>query len=111
MSNLNNEKYKPSPGQLCRTFKGKDSVYSCTSSTESLISNPLVADEIILITKVLYHEELSSYYVEFMRDNSLFYTYFYEQVLCFADDIIYDEIARLEEPEITFDYPWALCEQ
>jgi len=110
MLSLNIPKYKPLPGQLCRTFKGKDNVYSLASTPESLISDPLVPDEIVLITKVVYHEELSSYYVEFMRDNSLFYTYFYEQVLCFTDDIIYDEIVKLEKPEVTFDYPWVLCE-
>jgi len=80
--------YIPSPGQLCQTFKGKDSVYPLLECSKALIADPLVADELILITKTVHHEELSSYYVEFMKDNRLFYTYFYEQVFCFITDEI-----------------------
>jgi len=104
-------RYTPSPGQLCLTFKGRDNVFPVTNSESTLNSDPLYADEIVLITKVKYYEEVSSYYVEFMRGNSLFYTYFYEQVLCFDDGSNYGEVVKLEEPKVTFDYPWALCEQ
>ena len=104
------DKYKPRPGQLCITFKGKDNIYPVTNSKNSLNSYPLFSNEIVLITKVIYHEDISSYYVEFMRDNRLFYTYFYEQVLCFTNDEAYDSIVKLEEPEVTFDYPWVICE-
>tara|TARA_Y100000385_G_scaffold37663_1_gene35086 strand:- start:128 stop:469 length:342 start_codon:yes stop_codon:yes gene_type:complete len=103
-------KYKPTPGQLCHTFKGKDNVYFLNQSPESLISYPLIANEIVLITKVEYYKELSSYYVEFMRDKQLFYTYFYEQVFCFDQDQEDNELIKLEEPNVTFDFPWVLCE-
>jgi hypothetical protein len=102
--------YKPEPGQLCKTFKGKDAVYPVTSSLDTLEADPLVSDEIVLITKSEYHKEFSSYYVEFMRDNRLFYTYFYEQVFHFTQDETGDEVLRLEEPHLTFDYPWVLCD-
>ncbi len=101
--------YKPSPGQLCTTFKGKDSVYPVVQGQQTLISDPLVAGELLIITKSVFHEEISSYYVEFLRDNRLFYTYFYEQVFCFDEED--DRILRLEEPKVTFDYPWVLCEE
>ena len=101
--------YAPKPGQLCRTFKGKDSVYPVAQEVNCLVSEPLTPNEIILITKAVYHEELSSYYIEFMRGSKLFYTYFYEQILCFEDRG--DEIIRFEDPETTFDYPWVLCEE
>ena len=102
-------KYKPEPGQLCTTFKGKDSVYPVVQGQQTLISDPLVAGELLIITKSVYYEEFSSYYVEFFRDNRLFYTYFYEQVFCFGE--AEDELLRLEEPKVTFDYPWVLCEE
>ncbi len=100
--------YKPSPGQFCTTFKGKDSVYPVVQGQQTLISDPLVAGELLIITKSVYHKDLSSYYVEFLRDSRLFYTYFYEQVFHFDQEG--DEILRLEEPKSTFDYPWVLCE-
>ena len=101
--------YKPIPGQLCTTFKGKDSVYPVVQGQQTLMSDPLVAGELLIITKSVFHEDLSSYYVEFLRDSRLFYTYFYEQVFCFDEED--DEILRLEEPKVTFDYPWVLCEE
>ena len=102
-------KYKPAPGQLCSTFKGKDSVYRVVQGQQTLMADPLIAGELLIITKAVYHEDLASYYVEFLRDNRLFYTYFYEQVFCFEEQN--DEILRLEEPSRTFDYPWVLCEE
>ena len=102
-------KYKPEPGQLCTTFKGKDSVYPVVQGQQTLIADPLIAGDLLIITKTVYHEELSSYYVEFLRDNRLFYTYFYEQILCFEDRD--DELLRLEDPKVTFDFPWVLCEE
>ena len=110
LSSNTTDRYIPIPGQLCLTFKGKDSVYPVTNSKNSLNSYPLFSNELVLITKVIYHEDVSSYYVEFMRDNRLFYTYFYEQVLCFTNDEAYDSIVKLEEDEVTFDYPWVICE-
>ena len=101
--------YKPSPGQFCTTFKGKDSVYPVVQGQQTLISDPLVAGELLIITKSVYHKDLSSYYVEFLRDSRLFYTYFYEQVFHFDQEG--DEILRLEEPKSTFDYPWVICEE
>ena len=101
--------YRPVPGQLCTTFKGKDSVYPVIQGQQTLMSDPLVAGELLIITKVVYHEELSSYYVEFLRDNRLFYTYFYEQVFHF--DQSGDKVVKLEEPNVTFNYPWVLCEE
>ena len=100
--------YKPTPGQLCTTFKGKDNVYPVVEGQQTLISDPLIPGDLLIITKSVYHEDLSSYYVEFLRDNRLFYTYFYEQILYF--DQRDDEILKLEDPEVTFDYPWVLCE-
>jgi len=108
--NTTNNRYIPSPGQLCLTFKGKDNVFPVTNSKNSLESYPLFSNELVLITKAVYHEDVSSYYVEFIRDSRLFYTYFYEQVLCFTDDVAYESIIKLEEDEVTFDYPWELCE-
>ena len=102
-------KYKPKPGQLCTTFKGKDSVYPVVQGQQTLICDPIVPGELLIITKSVYHEELSSYYVEFLRDGRLFYTYFYEQVFHFDQEG--DEILRLEEPKVIFDYPWVLCEE
>ena len=104
--------YTPQPGQLCRTFKGKDSVYPVSKDLNCLISQPLEPGEIILITKAVYQEELSSFYVEFMRDNRLFYSYFYEQVVCFIENGDGEEIIKLEAEDrpVTFDYPWVLCE-
>ena len=112
MISFYSKEYKPEPGQLCRTFKGKNSVYSLSSDINCLISVPLEPDEIIMITKVVYHEELSSYYVEFMRDGGMYYAYFYEQVMCFMEDVTVDRLAMLEEEErrSTFDYPWVICE-
>ena len=101
--------YKPAPGQLCTTFKGKDSVYPVVQGQQTLISDPLTAGEVLIITKSVYHEELSSYYIEFLRGSRLFYTYFYEQVFHFDQEG--DEILRLEEPKVTFDYPWVICEE
>jgi len=103
------DEYFPKPGQLCRTFKGKDNVFPLISTSSSLNADPLFSNEFVLITKTIYHEELSSYYVEFLRDNRLFYTYFYEQVFHFDQEG--DEILRLEEPKSTFDYPWVICEE
>ena len=113
MLSFYSKEYKPKPGQLCRTFKGKNSVYSLSSDINCLISVPLEPDEIIMITKVVYHEQLSSYYVEFMRDGGMQYAYFYEQVMCFMEDVVEDRMAMLEEEEryLTFDYPWVICEQ
>ena len=108
MINLYAADYKPSSGQLCTTFKGKDSVYPVVQGQQTLMSDPLVAGELLIITKSVYHEDLSSYYVEFLRDSRLFYTYFYEQVFYFDQEG--DEILRLEDPKTTFDYPWMLCE-
>lgn len=104
--------YKPEPGQLCRTFKGKDNVYRLSNDINCLISDSLMPDELVMITKVNYFEELSSYYVEFMRDGVLYYTYFYEQVFHFMHDIDarVSEVIKLEEPCTTFDYPWVICE-
>ena len=112
MLSLHTDEYKPTPGQLCRTFKGKDNVYPVSENINCLISQPLVPGEIILITKAVYQEELSTFYVEFMRDNSLFYSYFYEQVVCFIEDRNGEEIIKLDEKDrpTTFDYPWVLCE-
>ena len=110
----NSIKYKPEPGQLCTTFKGKDSVYPVVQGQQTLIADPLIAGDLLIITKAVYHEELSSYYVEFLRDSQLFYTYFYEQIMCYsyADDVIYDELLSIEEENrfSTFDYPWVICE-
>ncbi len=105
--------YKPEPGQLCRTFKGKDSVYPVSNNESSLISDPLEPGELILITKCTYHEELSTYYVEFLRNNKLFYSYFYEQVVCYIHNESDDEIINIEEENrpTTFDYPWVLCDE
>ncbi len=108
MTPIDNIRYKPAPGQLCHTFKGKDGVYPVVQDQQTLISDPLVAGELLIITRSVYYEETSSYYVEFLRDNRLFYTYFYEQVFCFDQED--DKLLRLEEPNITFNYPWALCE-
>jgi len=108
MTPIDNIRYKPTPGQLCHTFKGKDAVYPVVQDQQTLISDPLVAGELLIITRSVYYEETSSYYVEFLRDNRLFYTYFYEQVFCFDQED--DKLLRLEEPNITFNYPWALCE-
>jgi len=108
MTPIDNIRYKPTPGQLCHTFKGKDGVYPVVQDQQTLISDPLVAGELLIITRSVYYEETSSYYVEFLRDNRLFYTYFYEQVFCFDQED--DKLLRLEEPNITFNYPWALCE-
>ncbi len=104
--------YTPQPGQLCRTFKGKDSVYPLSQDVNTLISDPLSPGELILITKVEHRKEFSSFYVEFMRDNRLFYTYFYEQVVCFIQDNDSEEIIKIDEKErtSTFDYPWVICE-
>ena len=107
--NSYSHKYKPEPGQLCTAFKGKDSVYPVVQGQQTLISDPLTEGELLIITKAVYHEELSSYYVEFLRDNRLFYTYFYEQVFYFDQEG--DELLRLEDPKATFDYPWVLCEE
>ena len=101
--------YKPKPGQLCTTFKGKDSVYPVVQGQQTLIADPLVPGEVLIITKSVYHEELSSYYIEFLRGSRLSYTYFYEQVFYF--DQSGDEVVKLEEPNVTFDYPWVLCEE
>jgi len=108
MTNLYAVDYKPIPGQLCTTFKGKDSVYPVVQGQQTLMSDPLVPGELLIITKSVYHKDLSSYYVEFLRDSRLFYTYFYEQVFHFDQEE--DEILRLEDPKTTFDYPWLLCE-
>ena len=102
--------YKPEPGQLCQVFKGKDSVYLLEKSIDSLISVPLESGDFIIIMKVIYHEKLSSYYVEFMRDGRLFYTYFYEQVFHFTQDELECEVTRLAEPHTTFNCPWVICE-
>jgi Tfp pilus assembly protein PilZ len=112
MYSFYSKEYKPEPGQLCRTFKGKNSVYSLCKDINCLISVPLEPDEIIMITKVVYHEELASYYVEFMRDGGMYYAYFYEQVMCFMEDSSYDKLVMLEEEErhTIFDYPWVICE-
>lgn len=109
MLSFDNHKYKPEPGQLCHVFKGKDNVYSIADSIGCLVSVPLEKGDIIMITKAEYHEELSSYYVEFMRSNRLFYTYFYEQIFCFEEQE--DEILRCEEPRATFNYPWVICDE
>lgn len=104
--------YEPKSGQLCQTFKGKDNVYPVAQDVNCLISEPLIPDEIILITKSVYHEDLASYYVEFMKDSRLFYTYFYEQVVCFTQDNDFKVITRIDESnrQSTFDYPWVICE-
>ena len=106
--------YKPQPGQLCKVFKGKDNVYPLKDDVNCLVPVPIAEGDLIMITKSVYHEEASSYYVEFMRDSRIFYTYFYEQIMCYnlADDVIYDELLAIEVNErfSTFDYPWVICE-
>ena len=110
MLSLFSEDYTPSPGQLCQVFKGCDKVYPVTKGTDSLVPDPLIAGDLLVITKVNYHDELSSYYIEFMREKRLFYSYFYEQIFCFMTDEIDDELLKLEKPHTTFDYPWVLCD-
>ena len=114
MYNTSSSDYKPHPGQLCRVFKGKDNVYPLKQHSSCLVPVPIEEGDVIMITKSVYHEDASSYYVEFMRDSQLFYTYFYEQIMCYsyADDVIYDELLAIEEENrfSTFNYPWVICE-
>ena len=114
MISLNTSDYRPKPGQLCRVFKGKDNVYPVKQHASCLVPVPIAEGDLIMITKSVYYEEESAYYVEFIRDSQIFYSYFYEQVMCysFADDIIYDELLAIEEEGrfSTFDYPWVICE-
>jgi hypothetical protein len=109
-TNMENYKYIPAPGQLCQTFKGNDGVFPVVNSPESLVSDPLVEGELLLITKVVYHESLSSFYVEFLRDNKLYYTYFYEQVLAYEMNEDGD-VVEVKHKFPTFDFPWVLCER
>jgi hypothetical protein len=43
---------------------------------KTLIAEPIQKGDVVLITKANYYKETSSYYVEFIRDRKLFYTYF-----------------------------------
>ena len=106
---MENYSYTPNVGQLCQTYKGYDAVFPISDCPESLVSYPLSVGEIIIITKVVYHESMSSFYIEFLRDNSLYYTYFYEQVVCFEQDDD-GEVVKKNELTATFNFPWVLCE-
>ena len=64
MINQLHEKYKPSPGQLCKAFKSYDKIYQRVDSIDALVNYELSPDDIILITKSEYNEELSAYFVE-----------------------------------------------
>ena len=102
--------YQPLPGQLCQTYKGYDPVFPMTDCPESLVAHPLAEGEIIIVTKVVYHENMSSFYIEFLRDNRLYYTYFYEQVIAY-DFNENGSVVEIEDKLSTFDFPWVLCER
>ena len=101
--------YTPTKGQLCQAYKGYDAIFPLVDCPDSLIADPLVEGEIIIITKVVYHENISSFYIEFLRDSRLYYTYFYEQVVYFEMDG--HGIHKKKDPISTFDFPWVLCER
>ena len=98
-------RYTPEQGQLCQTYKGYDAVFPLTDCPESLVSYPLIEGEIIIITKVVYHENISCFY-----DNRLYYTYFYEQVIAydFNED---GSVVEIENKLSTFNFPWVTCER
>jgi len=107
---MENYNYIPIVGQLCQTFKGTDSVFPLVECPDSLIADPLIEGEILLITKVVYHESLSSFYIEFLRDSKLYYTYFYEQVVSYElnED---GDVVEVKDKFPTFDFPWVPCEK
>jgi len=100
--------YQPQPGQLCQVYKCFDNVYPVEDNIRCFIADPLVTGEIIIIVKADYQDELSSFYIEYLRDGRLYYSYFYEQVFYFEMDG-YD-VHKAEEPITTFDFPWVICE-
>ena len=101
------EKYKPEPGQLCKTFKSFDKIYPRVNSIDSLVSYSLIPDDIILITKSEYNEEQSAYFVEFMHSGKIYYCHFYEQVVFFENDG--ERILKKAKPITSFEFPWVLC--
>ena len=103
------ESYKPQSGQLCKTFKHHDKVYQRVDSVDSLVGCSLIPDDIILITKSEYNEDISAYYVEFMHSGKLYYCYFYEQVFFFDQDDTGD-VHKKDKPVTSFDFPWVLCD-
>ena len=100
--------YTPKKGQLCQVYKGHDNVYPVEESLRCFVPDPLSPGELLIITKVDYHAALSSYYIEFMRDRSLFYSYFYEQVMFFAMDDV--GVHKSDSPISTFEFPWISCD-
>ena len=100
--------YKPLAGQLCQVFKGFDNTYPMRNDIDCLVSDPLVQGELVMITKVLYREDFSSYYIEFMRSGQLYYSYFQEQVIFFEMED--HNVRKCKETITTFDFPWVLCE-
>ena len=92
------------------TYKGYDAVFPLLDCAESLIADPLIEGELIIITKVVYHEHESAFYVEFLRDSQLYYTYFYEQIVAY-DFNEKGNIIEVEHRFADFDFPWVLCER
>ena len=100
--------YKPEPGQLCQVYKDFDNVFPTVDSIDALITDPLTIGEFIIIMKATYQEEFSSFYVEYLREGRVFYSYFYEQVLCFEFNDF--GVNKTEQLISTFDFPWVICE-
>ena len=107
ITNYLQEQYKPAPGQLCETFKGYEPVYPVVDSAQSLENYPLSAGELLLITKTIYNEAISSFYVEFMLAGKIYYCYFHEQVVFFEDDG--NGILKKDKPITSFEFPWVEC--
>ena len=108
MINQLREKYKPAPGQLCKAFKSYDKIYQKVNSVDALVNYELSPDDIILITKSEYNEELSSYFVEFMYYGKIYYCHFYEQIVFFEDDG--ESILKKAKPITSFEFPWVMCD-
>ena len=102
--------YTPTKGQLCQAYKGLDGVFPLVDCPESLVSDPLVEGELLLITKVVYHESLSTFYIEFLRDGRIYYSYFPEQVLAYEMNEDGD-VVEMKHKFATFNFPWVLCER
>ena len=96
------------PGQLCKAFKSYDKIYQKVNSVDALVNYELSPDDIILITKSEYNEELSSYFVEFMYYGKIYYCNFYEQIVFFEDDG--DAILKKAKPISSFEFPWVMCD-
>jgi hypothetical protein len=105
---MSEQEYIPEQGQLCYTLTDYYDVFPIKNTIETLIAEPIQKGDVVLITKANYYKETSSYYVEFIRDRKLFYTYFYEQVMYFNQ--CNNEILTMKNPITTFNFPWMIYE-